>query len=71
MSQLTFSSNIACNGCLSKVQPVLDQLKGIHSWEVDLESPEKIVTVETTTCEAEEIKQALATVGYKLVEKEI
>lgn len=71
MSQLTFSSNIACNGCLSKVQPVLDQLEGIHSWEVDLESPEKIVTVETTTCEAEEIKQAVATVGYKLVEKEI
>ena len=71
MSHITFSSNIACNGCLSKVQPILDELEGVSSWEVDLESPEKIVTVETTTCEAEEIKQAVATVGYKLVEKEI
>ena len=70
MSHITFSSNIACNGCLSKVQPILDQLEGVRSWEVDLKNPEKIVTVETTTCEAEEIKQAVATVGYKLVEKE-
>ena len=53
MSQLTFSSNIACNVCLSKVQPVLDQLEGIHSWEVDLESPEKTTENYEAVCQVQ------------------
>ena len=70
MSKLSFQSNIACNGCLSKVQPFLDSLEGIDSWKVDLETPEKILTVQTTACSAEEIKQAVASAGYKLSEQE-
>jgi copper chaperone len=70
MSKLSFQSNIACNGCLSKVQPFLDSLEGIESWKVNLETPDKILTVETTSCSAEEIEQAVASAGYKLSKQE-
>ena len=40
-----FSTNIMCNGCIAKVQPILDQAEGIASWKVDLSNPHRILTI--------------------------
>lgn len=40
-----FSTNIMCNGCIAKVQPLLDQAEGIASWKVDLSTPHRILTI--------------------------
>lgn len=40
-----FSTNIMCNGCIAKVQPILDQAEGIASWKVDLLNPHRILTI--------------------------
>jgi len=63
---LTFTSNIACNGCLSKVKPFLDELEGIVKWEVDIENPQKILTVQSNELSADQIQEAVIKAGYQL-----
>ena len=53
MKTLKFKSNINCTGCLSKVTPVLNEEKAIEKWDVDLESDDRILTVETSNLDAE------------------
>ena len=64
MKELKFKSNINCTGCLSKVQPVLDSEDKIQSWEVDLQSDDRTLTVNTKEMSAEEVKKAVAKVGF-------
>ena len=69
MKVLTFTSNIACNGCVSKVKPYLDVLEGLTKWQVDIENPQKILTVETDELSTEQIQEAVAKAGYRLEEQ--
>ena len=69
MKVLTFTSNIACNGCVSKVKPFLDELEGLATWQVDIENPKKILTVETDELSTEQIQEAVAKAGYRLEEQ--
>lgn len=64
MKKQQFKTNIKCTGCLSKVSPVLNQTKGIEIWSVDLEHPDRILTVESQKLSAGEIEQAVANAGY-------
>ena len=66
MKILTFTSNIACNGCLSKVKPFLDELEGVVKWEVDIENPQKILTVQSNELSADQIQKAVIKAGYQL-----
>ena len=66
MKILTFTSNIACNACLSKVKPFLDELEGVIKWEVDIENPQKILTVQSSEVSADQIQEAVIKAGYQL-----
>lgn len=65
MDKLTFKSTIKCGGCIATVTPELDKLDAIQRWEVDLQSPDRILTVEGDQLDAASIIQTLAGVGYK------
>ena len=71
MKILTFTSNIACNGCLSKVKPFLDELEGVVKWEVDIENPQKILTVQSNELSADQIQKAVIKAGYQLEDLQI
>jgi len=62
--ELKFKTNINCGGCIAKVTPSLNQTEGIEKWEVDITNPQKILTVETSTLESDDIIQFLKKVGY-------
>jgi len=49
MATLQFKTNINCGGCIARVTPRLNEVKGISSWKVDTDNPDKILTVETET----------------------
>ena len=68
MKTLNFKSNIYCTGCLSKVTPVLNEEKAIEKWDVDLESDDRILTVETSNLDAEKVKQTVQKAGFNLEE---
>jgi copper chaperone len=64
MKNLTFKTNIQCSNCLSKVTPKLNEQSGIESWNVDLQDPDRTLTVETESLSAEEIKKVVLKAGF-------
>lgn len=51
MEKLKFKTNIKCGGCIATVQPYLDELTGIQSWDVDIQDTDKILTVEVDSAD--------------------
>lgn len=64
MKALKFKTNINCTGCLSKVKPVLDAEGQIEKWAVDLQSDDRILTVEAENLSSEEVRQVVAKAGF-------
>jgi copper chaperone CopZ len=64
METLQFKTNIKCSGCIAKVTPELDKAAGPENWEVDLLSPDKVLTVSADEVTAEKIRQAIEKAGY-------
>lgn len=67
MQTLKFKTTIKCNGCINAVTPFLKKSNNISKWSVDLESPDRIMTVETEG-DTEEVKELLNEAGYKAEE---
>lgn len=65
MKTLRFKTNINCSNCLAKVTPFLDRKEGINSWNVNTETPDKILTVETEVLEAEDILKTVKRTGFE------
>lgn len=68
METVQFKTNIKCSGCIAAVSPVLNELAGEGKWEVDLENPDKVLTVKLEKASEQEIKKAIEGVGYKAEE---
>ena len=64
MKKLQFKTNIQCGNCLSKVSPKLNEQSGIQSWQVDLQDPERTLTVDTDVLNAEDIQKAVLKAGF-------
>lgn len=43
---MKFKTNINCGSCIRAVSGMLNQEKRIHSWSVDTDHPDKILTVQ-------------------------
>jgi len=65
MSTYKFKTTMSCSGCVSKVEKLLNAEKDILKWEVDLTSPDKILTIETDKLDPSAIPPLLLKVGYK------
>ncbi|WP_019990939.1 heavy-metal-associated domain-containing protein [Rudanella lutea] len=66
METLNFKTNIKCSGCVAAVTPFLNDIEQVDGWNVDTDSPEKILTVQTTDNRIGEVVQkAVERAGYK------
>lgn len=59
-----FKTTINCGNCKAKVSPFLNSQSGIDSWEVDLDNPDKVLTV-NGTIDAATVTATLAKAGFK------
>ena len=66
MKTLQFRTNINCGGCIARVTPRLNETKGIVTWKVDTDNPDKILTVETETLSNEPIIEAVKKLGFQI-----
>lgn len=66
METLKFKSNINCSNCVAKVTPFLNGKEGIEKWEVDTNSPDKILTVEVCDLSPEQIIETVKKTGFKI-----
>ncbi|HIX55823.1 MAG TPA: heavy-metal-associated domain-containing protein [Candidatus Sphingobacterium stercoripullorum] len=46
METINFKTTLKCDGCVAKIKPVLEETSSIKTWNVDLSSAEKTLTVE-------------------------
>ena len=64
METLKFKSSIKCSGCVATVTPHLNSAEGVENWQVDLNHPDKILTVTGEKVSEEQVKAALKNAGY-------
>jgi len=66
METLKFKTTIKCSGCVEKVTPVLNETVGKNNWQVDLQTPEKLLTINSDKEVSEQdVVKAMESVGYK------
>jgi copper chaperone CopZ len=66
METIKFKTTIKCSGCVATVTPYLNEAVGANNWQVDTQTPEKILTVQTNDQSKEkEVIQKLQAAGYK------
>ncbi|MEL6660603.1 MAG: heavy-metal-associated domain-containing protein [Bacteroidota bacterium] len=63
-----FKTNINCGMCVRSVTNFLNEVPGIEHWEVDTDSPEKILTVEGSVT-PETILAAVDDAGFDITPK--
>ena len=66
LQEVTVSTNLKCQSCLSKLQPVLDQAPEIQEWNADLSPTLKTVTAKISGEQpAEKLIEVIESAGYK------
>ncbi len=68
METLQFKTNINCGGCIAKVTPILNEVKGIKKWHVDIKNPSKILTVEADNIPSKEVIDTVNKAGFRIEE---
>jgi len=65
MQTIKYKTNIKCGGCIATVMPYLNELKDLEKWEVDTNSPDKVLTIQGTSESIEqEVVNSLKKAGY-------
>ncbi len=65
MQTLQFKTTLKCGGCVATITPVLDNMQAVKSWQVDTDSVDKILTVQTDGgLTADDVIDALNANGY-------
>lgn len=62
---MKFKTNIKCGGCVATVTRVLDEIAGKDKWQVDLSSPDHLLTTEEV--DDKKLATALKGIGYAIV----
>jgi copper chaperone len=66
METIKFKTTIKCSGCVATVTPGLNETVGANNWQVDLQSPDKVLTVNTDdTNKEKDVIKKLQEAGYK------
>lgn len=68
MNDFIFKTNINCNKCKSAVSFFLDNESRINKWDVDLESPDKVLRIEGENIDSKEIIELINIAGFKIEE---
>lgn len=66
MEILKFKTSIKCSGCVANSTPFLNEAVGEDNWEVDIQDPNKVLTIATDeTVDPNKVIQAVENAGYK------
>lgn len=66
MSELKFKTTINCNNCVRSVSGFLNEDKNIQHWEVDINNPDKILTVKGEHITAKEVVDLVEEAGFDI-----
>lgn len=66
MKELKFKTNINCQNCVKAVSGFINEVKGLESWEVNTDNPNKLLNVKGETIEAAAIIEAVEDAGFDI-----
>lgn len=66
MKIIKFKTTIKCSGCLAKVTPFLNDKPTIEKWDVNINTPEKTLTVESNNGDTEQVIKAVEKAGFQI-----
>lgn len=66
MKKNKFKTTINCGGCVATVTPVLNEIAGIKSWDVDTTSKDKILTIESENDLSDTVIAAITKAGFDI-----
>lgn len=64
MVQIKLKTNLSCRHCVMKVEPTLKAEQGIVSYSIDLENPDKTITIESDGANIDQLIQNFKKAGY-------
>lgn len=62
---LTYKTNLRCGACVQTIAPLLDGAPGIASWKADVESPDRLLTLEGDDVTRSRVDALLGKAGYQ------
>lgn len=65
MKTLKFKTNIKCGGCVATVTPYLNQVGSIEDWQVDTQSPDKILIISGAHVDPQRVINLVQQAGFK------
>ena len=65
MEEIRYRTSAKCNGCVSAIAGKLDEIMGREDWNIDLKSPDRVLTVKSDVAE-EEIVSRVKGLGFKI-----
>ena len=65
MEERRYRTSAKCNGCVSAIAGKLDEIMGREDWNLDLKSPDRVLTVKSDVAE-EEIVSRVKGLGFKI-----
>jgi copper chaperone len=67
MKTIELKTNIMCSSCVAKVTPNLNEVAGETNWKVDIQNPNKTLTISTEGISEEEVIHAVEKAGFKVL----
>ena len=64
MEKIILKTDLSCKHCVMKVEPVLKGQPGIVDYSIDLEHPDKLVTISSEGADTNEIISKFNAAGY-------
>ncbi len=61
-----FKTNINCNNCKKAVAGFLNDVPNLTNWEVDFDSPDKLLTVKGDQLDEQVIIEAVTEAGFDI-----
>ena len=62
-----YKTNLRCAACVSKIAPLLDTVPGVKRWSADVDSSDKVLTVEGDDVSAERVGALIGKAGYAIL----
>lgn len=69
MYAFRYRTNLKCSDCIITLTPHLEKVTGLQRWQVDLEHPDRTLSVEVEEdVHKTELEEAIRQAGYEAIE---
>lgn len=66
MEKYAYKTNLKCNGCINAIKPGLDAIPEIQNWQVDLQSPDRVLEIEASKDVTLLVEESVKKAGYEI-----